>query len=220
MDTMRPHFHHLPSVAVFGSQSKAAEDSYLRRIRDLLCQSEDLFPLTQAIQNLPTFWSSLVTQDPKLAALSHGPRSLRDLSDWISTGSSGEISTSSFGIVAIPLLTIIQLVQYHQFLQAKEITQAEFLAVISDGAGVQGYCSGLLPGTAVACFVNEVELVGNACKALRLAVGLGAYGDLGIEDLSASPTMRVVRLKHENQAEEIVQAFPQVIQAHPGIVLG
>ena len=88
-----------------------------------------------------------------------------------------------------------------------------------DGAGVQRYCSGLLPGTVVACSVNEVELVGNACKALRLAVGLGAYGDLGVEEVSAGPTMMVIRLKHEKQAEEIIESFPQVSKRHSRKVL-
>ncbi len=217
MDTMSPYPYDLPSVAVFSSQSKAAEDGYLRNIRAFLCQSQDLFPLKQSLKNLPSIWSFLSTRDPDLAALSHAPPSLQALSDWISTGNSTKISTSSFGIIALPLLTIIQLIQYYQFLRAGKITHVDFIAATRNGAGIQGYCSGLLPSAVVACSANEVELVSNACKAVRLAVGLGAYGDLGARGVPAGPTMMAIRSKYDGQAEEVVESFPEVSAKLPAM---
>ena len=212
---MGSHFVELPSVAFFGAQNKAAEDGYLHGIYRFLCQSQEFLPFMQVLKDLPSLWSLLSTHDPDLAAVSHGPQSLQALSDWILTGSSNKISASARGIIAIPLLTTIQLVQYYQYLQAERITHAEFIKATRDGAGIQGFCSGLLSSAVVACSANEEELVNNACKALRLAVGVGAYGDLGIEDESAGTTMMVMRLNHEEQAEEILDSFPKVRHEHP-----
>ena len=200
----------IPSVAIFSSQSKAPEEEHLRVIRSLINGSSQLIPLLETLKHLPRLWSLLSEYDGDLAALSHGPRSLQAITNWILMGYSDEIRDSPFGIVALPLLAIVQLVQYHHFLREKRLKHVEFITAVRNGAGVHGYCSGLLPAIAVACSATDEEFVENACRAVRLAVGLGAYGDFGGKDASAGPTMMAMRLDYSGQGEEIVESFPNV----------
>ncbi|KAK0713556.1 putative polyketide synthase [Lasiosphaeria miniovina] len=113
------------------------------------------------------------------------------------------------GILALPLLTIIQVVQYFQYLGWRGIGHAQFLREIkAAGGGAQGFCGGLLPAMAVAASRDEAEVVGNAARALRIALGIGAYGELGDDENEPGPTTVVLRAKYEGQAGEIVARFP------------
>ena len=99
---------------------------------------------------------------------------------------------------------IIEIPQYFQILQEANLYHHELLASVGKGAGVQGYCAGLLAGCCVAVSADETELVRNACKMYQLAVGVGAYGDLGGSYIVKGPTSTVVvRLSREDQMDEI-----------------
>ena len=106
----------------------------------------------------------------------------------MSEGTTKFVSESTFGALTLPLLTIIEILQYFQFLQEANLYLHELLASVGKGAGVQGYCAGLLAGCCVAVSADETELVKKACKMLRLAVGIGAYGDLGGSYIAKGPT--------------------------------
>ena len=114
------------------------------------------------------------------------------------------------GILSLPLLTIIQVVQYFQFLEVKKLRHTDFIARLRDRGGVQGYCGGLMPAIAIACSANEAEVATNAAKAMAIALGVGAYGELGDDENIKGPTTIVVRLKYAGQGEEIIRDFPDV----------
>jgi hypothetical protein len=46
---------------------------------------------------------------------------------------------------------------------------------------------------------------------MRIALGIGAYGELGDDENIPGPTTIVLRLKRPGQGEELVKKFPGVI---------
>ena len=207
---MPPQSVELPSVAFFNPQSKAYQAEYLSTLQTYLCDSDDLRPLVRAIAGLPEVWEIFAGQRKDIAALPQGPLCTRALSNWIATGRSCFIANTMSACLALPLLTITQTCQYFQFLHLQGMKHHDFLEVLQKGGGVHGYCAGLLPALAIAISANELELVENASKAIRIALGIGAYADLGDEDTSSGPTNLVIRLKYEGQGEEIIQNYTGV----------
>ena len=67
-----------------------------------------------------------------------------------------------------------------------------------------------MPAIAIACSATEEEVVANASKAMAIALGVGAYGELGDDENVLGPTTIVVRLKEAGQGEEIIKDFPDV----------
>ena len=198
-----------PSAAVFCPQSKAPDATYLDQLRTYLCGNEKLKPFLQAIIGLSETWQIFANAREDIAALSQGPRYMQSLADWIQNGESSAVANAMSGIISLPLLTIIQIGQYFQYLEYTGMTHSGFLSQIRD-AGAQGYCGGLLPAIAIACSRDETELVKNATISMRIALGMGAYGELGDDEANSGPTTIVVRLKLEGQGDEIVQKFPGV----------
>ena len=207
---MLPDQVDLPSAAIFGPQSKEPKGHYLQLVRVYLLNKEELAPFVQVIRKLPDLWSLYSNHNPDVSALSHGLQDLLSLSNWIETGVTGLISKCTSGVLSLPLLVIVQVSQYFQFLQESRIKHTDLILAVRNGAGIQGYCTGLLTAAAVACSADENELVQNCCRAVRLAVGVGAYGDLAIgAGLSAFASL-AIRLTYEGQAEEILKSFPRV----------
>ena len=210
-DLMASNHEELPSMAVFSPQSKAPPREYLDGLRSYLCSKVELQPLVQAIEDLSKMWQVFADNNKDIANLKQGGRHTKALSDWIKYGDSSRVFNVMSGILSLPLLTIIQIGQYFQFLELKKISHQDFMARLRDRGGVQGYCGGLLPAIAIACSSNEAEVVKNASKAMRIALGIGAYGELGDDENDvAGATTIVVRLKQEGQGEELTQGFPDV----------
>ena len=200
----------LPSMAVFSPQSKAPQEAYLDELRSYLCGKAELRPLLNAIEDLPKTWSIFADYKSDIAALTQGLRYTQALADWVKNGNSSKIANVMSGILSLPLLTIIQVVQYFQFLEVKRLCHTDFVARLRDRGGVQGYCGGLMPAIAIACAADEAEVATNASKAMAIALGVGAYGELGDDENIQGPTTIVVRLKHPGQGKEIIEDFPDV----------
>ncbi|KAL5328987.1 hypothetical protein ACEPPN_002496 [Leptodophora sp. 'Broadleaf-Isolate-01'] len=203
---------HTPSVAIFGPQSKTPTDQYLADLSVYLRSKEILAPLVDAIKDLPEIWHTFLNFHEGFAALEDGPKSTQMMSDWIRGGRPmawGDEVPS--GMLALPMLTIIHLVQYFQYLDQRGVTHADLLKSLQDGAGIQGYCGGMLSAVSVACASSEEEIVANACKAIRVAVGIGAACDVMDDNPTKQSCIMVLRLKYDGQGEEIVKAFPDVL---------
>ena len=175
-----------------------------------MCGKAELRPLLNAIEDLPKTWSIFADYKSDIAALTQGLRYTQALADWVKNGNSSKIANVMSGILSLPLLTIIQVVQYFQFLEVKRLCHTDFVARLWDRGGVQGYCGGLMPAIAIACSADEAEVATNASKAMAIALGVGAYGELGDDENIQGPTTIVVRLKHAGQGKEIVEDFPDV----------
>ncbi|RDL40047.1 Uncharacterized protein BP5553_00026 [Venustampulla echinocandica] len=191
------------SMAVFCPQSRAPEQAYLDSIQSFITNHHVLQHIVQNITTLLDVWPILAQENPEISQLSQGPRYAKLLIEWLVDGiSDGVISTSS-GIVALPRLVIIQITQYFQFLESRDMTHADFTAQVRDSGGVQGYCGGLPAAVALACAKNEPELIQLICTAIRLAYAIGVYAELGDDSGIPGTTTIVVRLKREGQAEEL-----------------
>ena len=211
---MASNHDELPSMAVFSPQSKAPQEAYLDELRSYLCGKAELRPLLDAIEDLPNAWSIFAGYNSDIAALSQGLRYTQALADWVRNGNSSRIANVMSGILSLPLLTIIQVVQYFQFLEVKKLQHVDFVARLRNRGGLQGYCGGLMPAIAIACSASEAEVAINASKAMRIALGVGAYGELGDDESIEGPTTIVVRLKYPGQAKEIIEDFPDVCSSY------
>lgn len=206
----------VPSAAFFCPQNKPPKPSYLDLIRRYLHGNATIQPFRTAIlDSLSKTWDVLAKVNPGIAAMTQGPRYIQHLHDWIAATESPSTSTEMqwteimSGMISLPLLTIMQIVQYFQYLETRQVSHTQFVKEIRIG-GAQGYCGGLLPAAAIAASCNEEEVIKNAGVALRLALAIGAYAELGDDENIPGPTTVVLRTKYSGQAEEIVSKFPGV----------
>lgn len=197
------------SAAVFCPQNRPPTVDYLRKIRLDLRKNPTLTPFVQAILDLPTTWDLYAQSNSAIAALKQGLEHIRQLRDWIIDDNAVPLVETMSGIVVLPLLTIIHITQYFQYLAVLEISHAEFLDDIRIG-GTQGLCGGLFAAIALAVSRDESEVVENASISLRLALCVGACGELGDDPNNLGSSTIVLRTKHVGQAGEIVLKFPGV----------
>ncbi|KAI7976452.1 hypothetical protein EIK77_003267 [Talaromyces pinophilus] len=187
-----------PSAAFFCPQNKPPKPSYLDLIRRYLRSNATLEPFRTAIlDSLSITWDVLAKTNPGIAAMTQGPQYIQHFHDWIaatespSTSSEMQWTETMSGMISLPLLTIMQIVQYFQYLETRQISHTQFVQEIRTG-GAQGYCGGLLPAAAIASSCNEEEVIKNAGIALRLALAIGAYAELGDDENIPGPTTTYV----------------------------
>ena len=200
----------LPSLVVFGPQSKKPRVQTLEKIRLFIRQDAALRPVVDAISRLPKLWSFFSTNDPRVLELRPGIEGLQALSNWMATGETSFISNSASAIVTLPLLAILQIGQYFQLLRKHSTNHEDLVQATERGAGIQGFCAGFLMAVAVSSSSSEANLAKKACNAVRLAVGIGIYSDLGVASEADEQVTLVVRLKARMQAREIVESCPRV----------
>ena len=167
-------------------------------------------PLADEANSLVEVWPIFAKENRQVAALEQGPRYLRLLKSWISGGTSEPISAATSSIINLPVLILIQVVQYFQFLELQGIGHAEFVRQVRGAGGIQGNCGGLFVASAVACAKDEEEVISNAAVLMRCVVGIGAYGEIGDDSTTPGTSSIIVRLKREGQAEKLVAQFPGV----------
>ena len=200
----------LPSLVVFGPQSKKPKVQTLSQLRSFLRQDAVLRPVVDAISDLPKLWYFFSAKDPRVSQLDPGIQGLQALSEWMVTGEISVLLESAASIVALPLLVIIHVFQYFQLLRKASTTHDDLLQATKNGAGIQGFCTGFLMAIVTSCSSNERHLASQVCNAIRLAVGIGIYSDLGVVGESNEQVTMVVRLKDRNQAYEIAESCPNV----------
>ena len=208
--TLSKDQHSLASCAVFCPQSKAPEKRYLDDVIHFLKSRVILAPLLQTLSSLEDIWALLVESNLAISKLDHGLQYVRNFSAWVRSGDSSKVVGCMSGIVSLPLLVVIQISQYFQYLEACGASHAEFLAKLGSNGGIQGYCGGLPTAIAIACSGNDADLVSNCATAIRLALVIGLYGELADDGRDPGPTTLVVRLKQPGQEAELIRRFPGV----------
>ena len=198
------------SVAVFCPQSKAPGESYLTQLHSYTRRNEHLGSLLKKLLDLQDVWAVLANEREDIADLGQGPRYVQDLSEWFITGNSSKIANRMSGILSLPLLVVMQTCQYFQYLELHGMSHSQLMAHLRAGGGIQGYCGGLLPAIAIASSHDEAEVVENAAKAARIALAIGAYGELGDDESVPGATTVVVRTKRVGQGDELIERFPGV----------
>ncbi|KAL9004771.1 MAG: hypothetical protein Q9188_002428 [Gyalolechia gomerana] len=200
--------NHLASIAVFNPQSKAPQEGYLDELQSFFARHDYFDNFRQDIVDLADVWKMIAEQRDDIAALPQGLRHMRAMGDWIMNGKSGPVSNSMSGIITLPLLVIMQVGQYFQYLEVQGVKHSEFLESLRKGGGIQGYCGGLPPAIAIACSKDEEEVLRNAAIAMRIALAIGAYGELGDDESIPGATTLVVRTKQAGQGDQLISQFP------------
>ena len=117
-----------------------------------------------------------------------------------------------------PLTVVIQFLEYYSYLKisSKSASHADILQSASQ-AGFQGLCVGLLTAAAAASAKTESELIAHGCKALRLALCIGAYVDL--EALSCDTICVVVRGPDASYRKQLQRFLDDVPKASCNSIL-
>ena len=165
-----------PSIVAFGSQITWPSSEYLFQLRAALLLEPSLRSFILAIKELPAVWRDLVNHDPRLSAVP-GQKCLEELVDWVNHGEFRSPTGSFPNILTMPFTIIIHIAQYFHYLDSLHLSQADMLKHVRDG-GVQGFCTGMLTATAVACSKSEEDVNALGAVALKLALCIGSYVDL------------------------------------------
>lgn len=200
---------HLLSAAFFCPQSRAPDEEYLAVLHSFLRQNQYGQILLQEVLDLESIWSIFENARDDVRALSQGRVYIDILRGWAANGESYSLSEVRSGIIALPLLIILQIGQYLRYLEFSGLAHQDFLAEIRYG-GAQGYCGGLPSAIALACARDETEVVVNAGIAMRISLGIGAYSQAADEGNGTGTTTLALRLKYEGQGDELARLFPGV----------
>lgn len=207
------------SAAIFSPQSSPPSTTHLAYVRARLCEDPCFKSLRDAVVQLPETWQALASLGQDISLPDAAIRALHSFPRWIENGESDVLERDMSGIVSLPLLTIVHIVQYLCYLEAMGLTHSEFLHSVELG-GVQGYCIGLLSAVIVASSKNEQEVVQHAVTGIRLALGIGAFGDLSqVWSTSGSNTLQS-SLRKPDDVDEMLRKFPAVsIPSPPSPIL-
>lgn len=198
------------SAAFFCPQSRAPDEEYLAGLHSFLRQNTYGNTLLKEIATLDQTWTLFANARPDVRALSQGPGLVDLLRDWAATGNSTALATARSGIVALPLLVVLQIGQYLRYLEVHRVSHCKIVADVQNAGGLQGYCGGLPSAIAIAAARDEREVVRNTAIVMRVVLGVGAYGEAADDTRGTGATTLALRLKYEGQGEDLVRGFPGV----------
>lgn len=181
----------LPSLVIFGSLSQVNDKDQLQQLSDALGGDRPLFqPIFAALSGLDTAWHDLLEHDEELSVLTsagglvpkHFARFMNADNSIHNEGLFGLMKCIETGsgsnMVTMPLTIVSHIVQYHDYLQSSGLSHAMLLESLSEsGAGVQGFCAGLLSAVAVAGAMTQGETMVLAARSIQIAFAIGAYID-------------------------------------------
>ncbi|KAL2130829.1 hypothetical protein VTI74DRAFT_5872 [Chaetomium olivicolor] len=197
----------LVSAAFFCPQARAPDENYLFGMHSFLRQDKYGQLLLKEIIALKTdqVWSIFAHAAPDVAALSYGPEYVDMLHDWAADAVCSPLAAVRSGIVALPLLLILQITQYLGYLAHHGLSHQEFLASVDKGGSIQGYCGGLPSAMAIACAKDEAEVIKYTATAMRVVLGVGAYGEAADDSGGPGLTTLPMRLKYEGQGDDLTR---------------
>ncbi|KAK4203201.1 conidial yellow pigment biosynthesis polyketide synthase [Triangularia verruculosa] len=200
------------SAAFFCPQARAPNEQYLAGLHSFLSHNRHGQTLLKSVSSLRVdeTWEVLAAERQNIKELSQGPVYINLLHDWATTGTSAALAKVRSGIIALPLLTILQIGQYLRYLDFHQLSHQDFLREVGHaGGGIQGYCGGLPAAIAIACARDEADVVEYTATILRVLIGIGAYAEAADEgNVEDGCTTLALRLKQEGQGEELVGRFP------------
>ncbi|CAL5873013.1 uncharacterized protein PFLUO_LOCUS7282 [Penicillium psychrofluorescens] len=211
-----------PSVVVFGPQGYSLPADELDYLHSWLQDHADEIQWVRDIEQMPKIWERYVQHTPELASLD-GHFQIQCFVEWVNgrraspqpaTDDDGGKCMS--GVIAVPLLVILQLSQYYRFLHLSELSHEQFFRSLCDEddswGSVQGYCTGFLVAAAIASSRTEDELNRNATAAINLSIGVGAYSDMMNlkHDCSNQANLLTVLLARSGQEKELLSGFQQI----------
>ena len=141
--------------------------------------------ILDTMSGLPNYLNALNSKMPEIAHAIPGPKQLADLDSWLRHGVSDMASDVTLpSIIVGPLVVLIQLTQYWQYLelthgeQPTTDVQADLVASSKEKKVESlGFCAGLLGALSVASANNRQEFQQYGAVAVRLAMLIGALID-------------------------------------------
>lgn len=200
----------MASVAFLNPLSKSLPSESWDIIRAYARRRADLNPLLEELSGLSQTLACVSGKDHRLGSLSRVSEYTTLLHEWATGFPSDSVASARSSVITLPLLVVLQVVQYFWYLRARSLKHEAFLSELRNGYGVHGFCGGLLVALTIACSESEEDVIRNARIAIRLGYVLGAFIELGDDTTSPSTSMIVVRLKYENQGTELVSEVPGV----------
>ncbi|KAF7896114.1 hypothetical protein EAF00_006129 [Botryotinia globosa] len=197
------------SAAFFCPQSRAPDEDYLAGLYLFLSQNEHGQILLKETSEIDKVWEIFADAKQDIRKMSQGLELVGILKSWATSGESSQLATVRSGIVALPLLVILQIGQYLRYLEFHGISHTNFIDRLKDTGGAQGYCGGLPSAIAIACAQDEMELVKNTAIVIRVLLGVGAYGEAADDTSGAGSTTLAFRLKYEGQGDDLTRLFPE-----------
>lgn len=198
------------SAAFFNPQSRAPEPDYLRKLQSFLLHHAHGQNLLQHVTELGTVWPVFAAARTEVRDLPNAEHYINLLVYWAKNGSSTPISEAKTGVIALPLLLILQIGQYFAFLESRDLSHAQFLDQVRGVGGIQGCCGGEPAALSIACATDEAQIVENTAIFLRIVLGVGLYIEALDDWTTSEPTIVAIRLKHTEQVDELLQRFPGV----------
>jgi len=207
---------HSVSAAFFCPLSRAPDEEYLAGLHSFLRHNQYGQVILQELSSLDRIWTIFANARDDIQALSQGPAFIDMFREWAKNGDSGPLAAARSGIIALPLLLVLQIGQYLCYLETYGLTHREFVDDVRHVGGLQGYCGGLPAAIAIACAKDEKEVVRNASIIMRVVLGVGACSEAADDeyDNGIGSTTLAIRLKHAGQGDEIVRSFPGVCNTH------
>jgi hypothetical protein len=179
-------------------------------LRSFLSRRTHGISLLEHISELPDTWHIFAEARPDIRDLRHSQENLNLLVAWSKGGSVPPVCETTFGLVALPLLLVLQLGQYMRYLEVRNVSHESFVRQTQQAGGIHGFCGGAAAALCIACAEDEAQVIRNASVLLPVMMGVGAAMDAAGDWDTNLPTTIAVRLKYEGQGEELLRQFVHV----------
>ncbi|KAL2793473.1 hypothetical protein BJX66DRAFT_351725 [Aspergillus keveii] len=202
-------------VLVFGCQWLSFEAGDFRRLQATVLDNPEHHWMIDVLGELPAHYRTAAGTSylPSLNTIP-GETDLRELDRWFRCD---DLSTAKFPLSytqLAPLLMMTHFVQYGQYLKltkAKLGCKREAVGAEGSSAVVEivGFCIGLLSGVVVLAARNQEQLRRWGAVALRLAILLGALGDVQEKEEEYTSLATAWRTANaEEQLNKILDEYP------------
>jgi hypothetical protein len=205
---------HPISAAFFCPRARRPRDDYVSRLRSFLGQRTYGISILDHVSRLPDAWPFFAEARADIRNLPHSQQNLDLLVAWSKGGPVGPVCETTAGLVALPLLLVLQLGQYLRYLEVHNVSHESFLRQVQHGGGIHGFCGGAAAALCIACAKDEAEVIENAAVFLPVMMGLGAAMDAAGDWESGASTTIAVRLRHEGQGEELLEQLSGVSKSN------
>ncbi|KAL3461921.1 hypothetical protein BJX64DRAFT_288875 [Aspergillus heterothallicus] len=167
------------TILLFGPQALSFNEKSFTELRDAVLSDTNNQWVVDAVSQLPVAWETFVDRFPQLKAIEGGQR-LRDLVDWLATGSIIPAAGTLPNVLLSPLVVISQLTQFTKYLrltQPDASSSDDIYAKTGPDTETIGFCTGLLSAMTVATTTDKAQFEKSAATAIRLATLIGAFVD-------------------------------------------
>jgi hypothetical protein len=201
---------HPNSAAFFCPRARRPRDDYVTELRSFLSRRTYGVSLLDHISELRDTWHIFAEARSDIRNLRHSQENLNLLVAWSKGGPVPPVCETTFGLVALPLLLVLQLGQYLRYLEVHNVSHESFVRQTQQAGGVHGFCGGAAAALCIACAEDEAQVIRNASVLLPVMMGVGAAMDAAGDWDTNLPTTIAVRLKYEGQGEELLRPFAHV----------